>query len=242
MKYEGLMVRRWLTLLFSAIVVSTLALGGCQTQQPSFSTPEDSEAITTPVSTKIIKDLPKLEGKATVVLTINDSPVAMEVNGDRAPITAGNFVGLVERGFYDGLTFHRVAREPQPFVVQGGDPKGNGTGGFINPQTNQRRSIPLEIEPEGAEKPIYGQTFKQAGISAEPALKHTRGSVSMARSQMPNSASSQFFIALADLPFLDGNYAVFGNVTEGMEVVEEIQKGDRIQSAKVIEGLEKLKK
>jgi len=196
-----------------------------------------------------MKDLPVLEGKATVVMTVKGSPITIEVDGTNAPITAGNFVDLVNRGVYDGLVFHRVVRQPQPFVVQGGDPQSKdpnprqplGTGGFIDPKTGTERYIPLEIKPEEAEAPIYGQTLETAGVSGSPELKHTRGAVAMARSQQPDSASSQFYIALADLTFLDGNYAVFGYVTNGMNVVDQIQQGDRIESAKVTQGLENLK-
>jgi peptidyl-prolyl cis-trans isomerase B (cyclophilin B) len=146
--------------------------------------------------------------------------------------------------------FHRVVRQPQPFVVQGGDPQSKdpnfpqqrlGTGGFTDPKTGNQRYIPLEIEPEGADAPIYGKTLESAGGATAPKLKHTRGAVAMARSQQPNSASSQFYIALADLPFLDGSYAVFGYVTQGMDVVDKIQQGDRIESAKVTQGAENLK-
>lgn len=198
-----------------------------------------------------IDQLPKLEGKATVVLTVKDSPITIEVDGTNAPITAGNFVDLVKRGFYDDLVFHRVVREPKPFVVQGGDPQGKdpnvpverlGTGSFIDPKTEQPRYIPLEIKPKDAEAPVYSKTFDQAGISAPPQLQHTRGAVAMARSSMPDSASSQFYIALAELPFLDGDYAVFGYVKNGMAVVDTIQVGDRIESAEVTQGLDNLKK
>jgi peptidyl-prolyl cis-trans isomerase B (cyclophilin B) len=152
---------------------------------------------------------------------------------------------------YKGLAFHRVIREPQAFVVQGGDPQGKdrnfpltrmGTGGFIDPETSQERRIPLEIKPKGAESPIYSKTFNQAGVSNPPVLRNTRGAVAMARAPKPNSASSQFYIALAQLPFLDGDYAVFGYVIEGMDVVDKIQEGDRIESAKVTQGIENLKK
>jgi peptidyl-prolyl cis-trans isomerase B (cyclophilin B) len=85
-----------------------------------------------------------------------------------------------------------------------------------------------------------GQTLQQARVSDPPQLRHTRGAVAMARSQMPNSASSQFYITLTDLPFLDGSYAVFGYVTEGMEVVDAIQQGDVIESATVLTGLDNL--
>ncbi|MBC5797557.1 peptidylprolyl isomerase [Sphaerospermopsis sp. LEGE 00249] len=192
-----------------------------------------------------INNLPRLEGKATVVMTVKGSPITIEVDGDNAPITAGNFVDLVEKGVYDGLVFHRVVREPQPFVVQGGDPQSKdsntspqlwGTGGYIDPKLKTERRIPLEIKPEGAEQPVYGQTITQ-----KPVLIHKLGAVAMARSQMPDSASSQFYFALADLGFLDGNYAVFGYVTDGFDVVNKIQEGDKIDSAKVVKGAENLK-
>lgn len=195
-------------------------------------------------------NLARLEGKATVVLQVKGSAITIELDGANAPITAGNFVDLVQKEVYDGLVFHRVVREPQPFVVQGGDPQGKkpdfpisslGTGGFVDPATGRPRNIPLEIKPRGAAEPLYSQTFPQARVTVPPVLQHTRGAVAMARSQAPDSASSQFYIALADLPFLDGSYAVFGYVTSGMEVVDQIRQGDRIESAKVTQGLENLK-
>lgn len=244
-------IRQWLSTL---LIVATLVLGGCGTQQAaSLDSTEPSAAPTesqSPVQTSNPKkvNLPSLEGKATVVLTVKDSPIKIEINGDEAPITAGNFVDLVSRGFYDGLVFHRVVPD---FVAQGGDPQGKdpnvpveslGTGSFVDPDTSQIRFIPLEIKPQGADEPIYSQTFKQAGISAPPQLKHTRGAVAMARSTNPDSASSQFYITLAPQPFLNGEYAVFGYVTEGMDIVDKIQQGDRIESAEVIQGAENLKK
>lgn len=194
--------------------------------------------------------LPQLEGKATVEMIVNGAKIIIEVDGNDAPITAGNFVDLVNRGVYNGLAFHRVVKTPQPFVAQGGDPQGKdpkfpverlGTGGFIDPQTNRERYIPLEIKPTNAESPIYSQTLPQARVSQPPVLRHQRGAIAMARSQAPDSASSQFYFALDDLDFLDGNYAVFGYVTEGMDVVDNIKQGDRIESAKVVKGIENLK-
>lgn len=196
-------------------------------------------------------NLPRLEGKATVVLVTKGAPITIEVDGTHAPITAGNFIDLVQRGVYDGLMFHRVVREPEPFVVQGGDPTSKdpslptsqlGMGSFIDPETKSPRYIPLEILPEGQDRPVYGQTLPEAGIAEPPKLSHRRGAVAMARSSLPDSASAQFYFTLADLPFLDGSYAVFGYVTEGMDVVDNIQQGDRIDSAKVTQGLENLKK
>lgn len=238
---------RWFT---SIILMGALLLGGCTQVDSNSQASQDPTATATsaPItqaSNPQMTNLPRLEGKATVVMVVKGSPITIEVDGTDAPITAGNFVDLVQRGVYDGLVFHRVVREPQPFVVQGGDPQGKdpnfrgqlGTGGFRDPATGKERNIPLEIKPKGADSPVYSKTITQ-----KPVLQHKRGAVAMARSQFPDSASSQFYFALADLPFLDGSYAVFGYVTEGMDVVDKIQQGDRIDSAKVTAGAENLKK
>jgi peptidyl-prolyl cis-trans isomerase B (cyclophilin B) len=253
--------------LVTLVVVSALTLSGCSTtpQANSSSASLTSTAIeastTTTIATTIpeaasettsvsqnnsenipgMNDLPRLEGKATVVMNVKGSPITIEVDGTNAPITAGNFVDLVQRGVYDGLAFHRVVRSPSPFVVQGGDPKGNGTGGFIDKATGTERRIPLEIKPQDASEPIYGKTLKESGVTKPPVLTHKLGAVAMARSQLANSASSQFYFALADISFLDGDYAVFGYVTDGMAIVDKIQQGDKIESAKVTVGGENLK-
>jgi peptidyl-prolyl cis-trans isomerase B (cyclophilin B) len=122
--------------------------------------------------------------------------VIVELNRDAAPITVDNFLGLVRDGFYDGVGFHRII---EGFMIQGGDPAGTGMG--------------------GADENIKGE-FASNGV-ANP-IQHKRGVISMARSGEPNSASSQFFIMHQDSPFLDGDYAGFGRVVEGMEVVDEI--------------------
>jgi len=248
-------IKRWLTLV---ILIGGLAVGGCSTQpgtsvESSNANTSTMETTTTAqISSSEMNNLPRLEGKATVEMIVNGSQIIIEVNGDDAPITAGNFVDLVNRGVYDGLVFHRVVKDPQPFVVQGGDPQGKnpnfpasrlGTGGYIDPETSKERYIPLEIKLSGDEQPTYSKGLgQQAGISKpKVVLNHTRGAIAMARSQAPDSASSQFYFALADLSFLDGDYAVFGYVTQGMDVVDQIKQGDRIESAKVIEGLEQLK-
>ncbi|MBD0335705.1 MAG: peptidylprolyl isomerase [Cyanobacteria bacterium Co-bin13] len=246
-------IRRW-SLLFLAAMA--LWLGSCTgsptANAPQTETPASAEGAATSAAAlpSSAANLPVLEGPATVELTVNGDRIVMELDGAEAPITAGNFVDLVNRGVYDGLVFHRVVRDPQPFVVQGGDPQSQdpnfpsqqlGTGSFVDPETQSPRYIPLEIKPQGAEQPLYNQTFESAQISTAPALQHRRGAVAMARSQLVDSASSQFYITLADLPFLDGSYAVFGYVTEGMDVVDQIQQGDVIESAQVTAGLENLK-
>ncbi len=234
----GTILPRFLSRL--VMVLGVLLLGSCA----SLSSVADTSSIPGAQSPTPMANLPRLNGDATVVLTVNDRPITIQVKGDAAPITAGNFVDLVKRGVYDGTIFHRVVREPQPFVVQGGDPQSKdpsvspqlyGTGSFIDPATNRPRYIPLEILGEGSDTPTYSQPGK-----VSPVLTHTRGAVAMARSQLPDSASAQFYIALDQLDFLDGNYAVFGYVTDGMDVVDRIQQGDRLQSAKVVAGLENL--
>ena len=248
-------IQNW---FISVVAVAVLLLTGCAgsantpTAATSSPTASASPNPTAAPSSPQPANVPRLEGKATVVMTVKGAPVTIEVDGVNAPVTSGNFVDLIDRKVYDGLIFHRVVREPEPFVVQGGDPQGKdpnfpaerlGTGGFIDPVTTQERMVPLEIAPDKKDaKPIYGKTFQMAGITDAPKLKHTRGAVAMARSQFPDSASSQFYITLADLKFLDGNYAVFGYVKQGMDVVDKIQQGDRIDSIKVTQGMENLKK
>ncbi len=121
-----------------------------------------------------------------------------------APKTVENFISLAKKGFYDGLSFHRV--EPG-FVVQGGDPKGDGSGG-------PGYTIPGEFSAK---------------------LKHVEGTVAMARTMDPNSAGSQFYICLAPAPFLDGKYAIFGQVVEGMDLVHQIQVGDKMAKVEIKE-------
>ena len=136
-------------------------------------------------------------GKHHAVIDIESyGKITVELDGDAAPITVKNFITLSNQKFYDGLTFHRIIKD---FMMQGGDPLGNGTGGSANN--------------------IKGE-FSSNGVKND--LKHTRGAISMARSMDKDSASSQFFIVHKDNPHLNGNYAVFGYVTEGIEIVDQI--------------------
>ena len=131
-----------------------------------------------------------------VITMASGGEITLELYPDIAPITVENFKNLCEEGFYDGLTFHRII---SGFMIQGGDPEGNGTGG-------PGYQIKGEFEANGVEND----------------LKHERGVISMARSQAYDSAGSQFFIMHEDAPHLDGQYAAFGKVTDGMDVVDEI--------------------
>ena len=140
---------------------------------------------------------PPAENSYTAVIEIEGyGTITLELDASAAPVTTENFVSLAREGFYDGLTFHRII---EGFMIQGGDPDGNGTG--------------------GSEQTIKGE-FRENGV--ENSLSHTRGVISMARSNDYDSASSQFFIVHQDSTFLDGSYAAFGYVTEGMEVVDAI--------------------
>jgi peptidyl-prolyl cis-trans isomerase B (cyclophilin B) len=243
------LLQRWSTILACLVLVGGLLLTGCSSPSATSSDANTSENSTLSMLTGQENQLdmdnyvPRLEGKAIVEMIIKGFPVTIEVNGKDAPVTAGNFVDLVNRGFYNGLIFHRVVKEPQPFVAQGGDPQGTGTGSFVDPDTKKTRYVPLEIKLEGNEKPIYSKALGRQGASVKKnvVLSHTRGAVAMARSQMPDTASSQFYFALSDLTFLDGDYAVFAYVTKGMDIVDSLKQGDHIDSAKVIFGLENLK-
>lgn len=188
---------------------------------------------------------PCLQGTAVVELETSRGRVRLQLDGGAAPLTAGNFVDLVNKGTYNGTVFHRVVREPVPFVVQGGDPQTAnpkvsptqyGMGNYLDPVSGQSRLIPLELRLSNESAPRYGQVLTAPGISRQLTLAHQRGAVAMARSGEPNSASAQFYIALQALPELDGRYAVFGRVIQGMEVVDAIQQGDKLVKATLLEG------
>ncbi len=146
-----------------------------------------------------------------VVMQTTKGPIEMQIYLGAVPYTSRNFLDLVQRGFYTNLTFHRVER----WCIQGGDPLGNGRGNFIDPDTGQPRFIRREINPR---------------------FKHMRpGVIAMARSNHPDSASCQFYITKQPVPFLDGQYAIFGGVLRGMEAVNRMTPGDRIISAEIVQ-------
>ena len=164
--------------LFIVIMIFTLLVTGCEKGDDNMN-----------------KDL--LSGTHHVEINVKDyGTIKLELDADTTPITVTNFVNLVKDGFYDGLTFHRII---DGFMIQGGDPLGNGTG--------------------GSDETIKGE-FSSNGVDNN--ISHVRGVISMARSSDPDSASSQFFIVHKDSTFLDGEYAAFGKVTEGIEIVDKI--------------------
>lgn len=174
----------------AAIILALFVVTGCQKQEE---TPKKSEQKKTEASEEL------LSGTHHAEIQVKDyGTITVELDADTAPITVTNFVNLAKDGFYDSLTFHRIM---DGFVIQGGDPNGDGTG--------------------GADQTIKGE-FSSNGVENE--ISHTRGTISMARAQDPDSASSQFFIVQEDSDYLDGNYAAFGHVTSGMEIVDQICK------------------
>ena len=164
------------------VLMTVVSIAGC------------SSKTTTEKATKKTKTL---SGNYQVEIKVKDyGTIYAEIDADTAPITVTNFVNLCKNHFYDGLTFHRIIKD---FMIQGGDPNGDGTGG-------SKETIKGEFSDNGVENP----------------LKHTRGALSMARSQDNDSASSQFFIVQKTASHLDGQYAVFGYVYEGMDIVDKI--------------------
>ena len=163
-------------------------------------TPQDSIAT----NTETTEELELLSGLHHVEIEVaNYGTIKLELDADTAPITVTNFINLANEGFYNGLTFHRII---DGFMIQGGDPLGNGTG--------------------GSDQTIKGE-FSSNGVEND--IAHARGVISMARSRLMDSASSQFFIMHRDKPHLDGDYAAFGYVTEGMEVVDAICANTKVE-------------
>lgn len=191
-------------------------------------------------------NLPQLKGRATVEIETTKGDLTLIVDGYSAPINAGNFVDLVQRGFYDGLPF---LRSEDDFVIQTGDPSGKEQG-FIDPKTGEYRAIPLEVLLKGEEKPIYGMTLEDAGIYLPNlALPFSAyGAVALARPEFdPNGGSSQFFFFKFDneltppgFNLMDGRYSVFGYLVEGENVLKKLTDKDKIISAKVVDGLDNL--
>ena len=180
-------------LCYILTIAAAALLAGCGGKDDSGeAAPESTEVVESSEAQSEI-----LFGKHHVEITVKDyGTISVELDADAAPISVTNFVKLAEEGFYDGLTFHRII---DGFMIQGGDPLGTGMG--------------------SSDETIKGE-FSANGV--ENNLSHTRGAISMARAQNYNSASSQFFIVHEDSTFLDGQYACFGYVTEGIEVVDAI--------------------
>ncbi|MEV5029074.1 peptidylprolyl isomerase [Paenibacillus sp. LPE1-1-1.1] len=193
--------RLGMMLLLSLILIVVAGCGGTKTPNNGETTGSNGGTANTTTPTEApVEDGPALLGPdkhpvVTIQLS-NDKIIKLELYPEVAPNSVNNFISLINKSFYDGVIFHRVI---PGFMIQGGDPDGTGTGG-------PGYSIPGEFNSNGFENK----------------LKHTRGILSMARTNDPDTAGSQFFIMVADAPSLDNEYAAFGKVTEGMEAVDEI--------------------
>ncbi|MDJ0845044.1 peptidylprolyl isomerase [Crocosphaera sp.] len=191
-------------------------------------------------------NLPQLKGRATVELETSKGDLTIVVDGYNAPINGGNFVDLVQRGFYDGLPFIDLE---DSFAIQTGNPPGEEEG-FIEPETGEYRAIPLEVLVKGDETPIYGATLEEMGIYLPDLVLpfNAYGAVALARPSLdPNGGSSQFFFFKFDseltppgFNLMDGRYSVFGYLVDGKDVLQQLTKKDKIISAKVIDGLDNL--
>lgn len=196
-------MKKFLSLLLSAMLI-VAGLTSCGTDSTSGAEASSNTAGSKENSTEETKNM--LTGKHHVEITVKDKGViAVELDADTAPITVTNFVELANSGFYNGLTFHRII---EGFMIQGGDPKGNGTG--------------------GSDKNIKGE-FAANGIKNN--ISHERGVISMARSSAYDSASSQFFIMHKTSTHLDGQYAAFGHVTSGMDIVDDLAENTPVSDS-----------
>ncbi|OOM16388.1 peptidylprolyl isomerase [Clostridium saccharobutylicum] len=185
-------IKKYLNLITVVVIMSSLVLVGCGNKNTQ------SQGDSTSVTDESSDSKTGNENLPVVTITVeNYGVIQAELYPEIAPNTVNNFISLVKKNFYDNLTFHRIIKG---FMIQGGDPKGDGTGG-----------PGYSIEGE----------FTSNGFANS--LKHTKGVLSMARTQDPNSAGSQFFIMTGDAPNLDGQYAAFGKVTSGLDVLEKIQ-------------------
>lgn len=195
-----------LTALFLSVAMCGTLLAGCGSSKSDEAQASDTNETTAEETTDASseEDTELLTGLHHVTIDVkNYGTISLELDADTAPISVTNFINLAKDGFYDGLTFHRII---SGFMIQGGDPKGNGTG--------------------GSDQTIKGE-FSENGVEND--ISHVRGTISMARANDPDSASSQFFIVHEDSTFLDGQYAAFGHVTDGMDVVDAICENTPVQ-------------
>ena len=201
-----------ITVWLLTLALAATMLAGCgsktdttdttETTEETSAADETSDGATDTADTSEDEEL--LTGLHHVTIDVQDyGTISLELDADTAPISVTNFINLANEGFYDGLTFHRII---SGFMIQGGDPNGNGTG--------------------GSEKTIKGE-FSANGVEND--ISHVRGVISMARANDPDSGSSQFFIVHEDSTFLDGQYAAFGHVTDGMDVVDAICEAVPVQ-------------
>ena len=205
-------IMKKITVWLLTLALAAMMLAGCGSKTDTTDTTETTEATSAADKTSdgaadtadTSEDEELLTGLHHVTIDVQDyGTISLELDADTAPISVTNFINLANEGFYDGLTFHRII---SGFMIQGGDPNGNGTG--------------------GSDKTIKGE-FSANGVEND--ISHVRGVISMARANDPDSGSSQFFIVHEDSTFLDGQYAAFGHVTDGMDVVDAICEAVPVQ-------------
>ena len=220
---------------FLSCLLILLSLFGCHKQLSE--TPED-------VCLALLNDN-CINKSIKIKMYTSKGEVIIELNGELAPLTASNFLLLVEKGLYQGTIFNRVISSPYPFILQGGykdlsyyldsNIKSKDES-YINKGNLGLTKIPLEIKLKGEDKPRYNSLISKYDDFNRIQLTHRRGALAMARAQLLNSASIQFYISLKDLPELDGRYAVFGRVVDGMNVIDSLNEGDLILNMKVIKN------
>lgn len=220
---------RTLTRLLALVLGTALLLTACGTTAEKPATSEQqappAEETSTPMPQEDALYTPEYKptGSETALIKTSQGDIVVELYGKDAPIHVGNFVELVRKGFYTDTKFHRY--EPG-FVIQGGDPQ---TKDFTGPEVAAQAGKPGSGLGTGGP----GYQIKGEFDPAQNPNKHVEGALGMARSQSPDSAGSQFYFTLAPTPFLDGQYTVFGKVTQGMDVVKALRAGDVIESVEI---------
>jgi len=180
---------------------------------------------------------PCINSNEYVLLITNKGNIKLELYGELAPITVGNFIDSVEKDAYNKTIFNRVIKQPYPFIIRGGDNTLiQNKNNFLETKIGKIRYIPLEIKLKTNKLPTYGKEIDASSQINNIELKHKRSYLSMARSKELNSASLQFYILLKSLPELDGRFAVFGKVISGMNIVDLIEEEDFIIEAKRVDS------
>ena len=227
------MYKKKLIVLFSCIFFISPLLFSCS-RKPKYSITEFCLVIQATC----------IHEKTKIKVVTNKGNIVFELNGKSAPVTSGNFLKLMDKGFYENTEFKTVIKSPLPFIVQIGDPfkKMNNKKTNLSNITKiyKKKSmiafIPLEIKLTYEDFPRYNNILKKYDELSNIELPHKRGSISMARTESLGSASYKFYISLRDLPELDGRYAVFGKIINGMNIIDSIEEGDYIINMKRIDN------
>ena len=180
--------------------------------------------------------------KILIKIKTNKGDIFIELDGENAPLTSGNFINLIQNKYYDNIVINRVIKEPKPFILEVGfrtslNPTKDKTKFYKNKSNYQKSSssIPLEIRLSGDNEPIYNKLINPIEEKKNIVLVHKKGSIAMSRSLALDSANTRFYITLRDAPELDGRFAVFGRVIKGMDIVDLLSESDTIISIKIDE-------